>query len=309
MQNPIFIVGLPRSGSTLWLNIFAQHPTLYRIGEMLFLTPWRKDFSYFLKKHVGDLSSEKNLEKMINLIFSRKLVPGITASFWYHDIGKVIDPKLRIILLNKLRASDKSLEQIFKILVEEITAFEGFNRCCIKFPVYVNYVPQLLQWYPDCKIIHITRDPRAMAVSRKNDPEGTQLKIKKYPYFAFPLKLMMVTFVILQYIWSSKLHAKYKGIQNYALFKYEDLLADPERVVKKLCDFTEIKFLPEMLIPKEGQASSVTGKRQKGFSKATASRWKKVISPFEERLITLFTKPSMDRFEYDYRNHPVFNID
>jgi len=310
MENPIFIVGLPRSGSTLWLNIFAQNPDIHRMGEMLYLTPWRKDFRYFLRKHVADLSSEKNIDKMIDLIFSRKWIPGITGSFWYHDIGKVMDPELKKILKNKLLKSDKSLESIFKILIEEITRFSGYDRCCVKFPVYVNHVPDLLQWYPDCKIIHITRDPRAMAMSRTNDPGGTAAKIKKHPHLKYFIRKIMIFFVIVQYIWTSKLHCKYKKFKNYKLFRYEDLLSEPERVIKELCEFAEIDFVPEMVEPQKGQhehqPSSITGKRQKSFDKKAASRWMTVISPFEKWLITLLTKQSMKRFEYDPKSHPVF---
>ncbi|MGA1869161.1 MAG: sulfotransferase family protein [bacterium] len=306
MENPIFIVGLPRSGSTLWLNILAQNPKIYRMGEMLFLTPWRKDFRYFLKKQVGDLSCERNIEKMIELIFSRKQLPGITGSFWHYDIEKVIDHHLKKVLFSKIRESDKSLESIFKIIIEEITAFKGYSRCCMKFPVYVNYVPQLRKWYPQCKIIHIIRDPRAMAISRINDPGGTQIKIKKYPRLSSIIKNIMIFFVIVQYIWTSKLHCKYKAIDNYALFRYEDLLAEPESVVKKLCEFTELNFEPEMCDPKAGQASSVTGEKRKGFNKKAATHWRKVISSFEERVILLLTKASMRRFEYDPQNHPIF---
>ncbi|MFX1590783.1 MAG: sulfotransferase [Promethearchaeota archaeon] len=306
MEDPIFIVGLPRSGSTLWLNILAQNPKIFRIGEMLFLTPWRRDFRYFLRKQVGDLSLEKNIDKMIELIFSHKLFPGITASFWTAYIEKVNDPHLKNIIYRRFLKSDKSLENIFKIIIEEITAFKGYGRCCVKFPVYVNHVPDIIKWYPKCKIVHITRDPRAMVISRKNDPLGTGLKLKKYPHLGFIIRNILTLFVVIQYIWTSKLHYKYKGIKNYALFKYEDLLADPNRVVKELCDFVGIDFVPDMLEPKEGQASSVTGKKQKGFNKYAASHWKKVISPFEERIITFFTKSSMKRFEFDPKNHPVY---
>lgn len=306
MKNPIFIVGLPRSGSTLWLNVFAENPKLFRMGEMLFLTPWRKDFRYFLRRKVGDLSNKRNIEKMIDMIFSDEKVSGITGAFWFYDIAKVNDPLLKKKLYHRILESDKSMESIFKILIEEITHFSGYSRCCMKFPVYVNFVPELLLWYPECKIVHIIRDPRAMAISRKNDPGGTSIKVKKYANFSFFIKKIMVFFVIFQYIWTSRLHFKYKKFKNYALFRYEDLLADPEKVIRELCKFTEIDFTPEMLMPREGQASSVTGKRQKGFEKKVASHWKSVISPLEKIIITSFTKASMRRFEYDPKNHPVY---
>lgn len=265
---------------------------------MLYLTPWRKDFKYFLKYQLGDLTKKETVDKLIECTFSRKRLPGLTAPFWYYDIEKADDPKLREIIRQRILASDRSLESIFKAFVEEITHFKGYERPCMKFPVYINHAPKLLKWYPQCKIIHIIRDPRATAISRTNDPGGTQYKLKKYPYLSYFIKRIMILFVIVQYIWSSKLHIQYKKYKNYTLFCYEDLLNNPEEIIKQLCDFTEIEFVPEMLHPKAGQASSVTGKKHSGFDKNAAFRWEKVISPFAKSVITLLTKSSMKRFGY-----------
>ena len=298
MENPIFIIGLPRSGSTLWLNVLAQNPGIYRIGEMHFLTPWRRDFRYVLKKQAGDLTDEKNVERLVELLFSRKLIPGLTGPFWLYDIERVDDPTLREIVKKRIMESDKSLESFFKILLEEITKFKGYERFCLKFPVFANHLPKLLKWYPESRIIHITRDPRAVAMSRTNDPGGTRHKIKKYPQLKFFIKKTMVFLTIVQYIWTSKLHQKFKTIKNYELFRYEDLVKDPEKTVKKLCKFAQIEFVPEMLEPKKGQASSITGEKKKGFDKKASSRWKEIISPFDKTIISLFTKKSMRRFGY-----------
>lgn len=288
MAKPIFIVGLPRSGSTLWLNLITMNPKIFRIGELLFLNPWwRKDFRYFLRNSVGDLSKRENIARMTDLMFSAKNIPGLTASFWP---AKDYDhPELREIIINRLLQSDRSLESIFKAICEEITRYSGFNRYCAKFPVFVNYVPELLKWYPNSRVIHIVRDPRAMAVSRANFQGKKRLNNRA----------AMMLFVAFQYVWTSRLHSKYKEIANYSLFRYEDLIANPEKTIRKLCDFAEIDFDPRMLKPKAGQASSVTGKKREGFDEKAVSHWREIISPLEEKVITILTKNSMKRFGYD----------
>ena len=298
MAAPIFIVGLPRSGSTLCLKIFAQNPNICRINEMLYLTPWRKDFRYFCRRVIGDLGSDKNIAKMVQLMFSGGCTPGLTSSFWISQFGNE-NSELKEILYKRIRESDRSLESIFKILIEEVTAFNGHHKCCAKFPVYVNHVPELLKWYPKCKIIHIIRDPHAIAISSINDPGGAAKLISRHPHFRIIIRKLRILFVIIQYIWASRLHTKYKESKNYALFKYEDLIADPEKVVKDLCTFCGIDFNREMLAPGEGQASSVTGEKHKGFNKNAASHWRKVITPFEETIISLLTKGSVRRFEFN----------
>jgi hypothetical protein len=243
---------------------------------------------------------------MIELIFSRRWEPGIASPFWYYDIKEVNNYDFKTILSDRMMKSNKSLESIFKIIIEEITASKGYSRCCMKFPVSVNYVPKLVEWYPECKIIHITRDPRAIAISKTNDPGGTQKIIERHPYLRFAIRKMMINYVLLQYIWATKLHCKYNEIKNYALFKYEDLLAEPENTIRRLCEFTDIDFFQEMLNPKAGQASSITGKTHKGFNKKAATHWKESIHPYEEKIITRLTIKSMKRFEYNPHIHPVF---
>jgi hypothetical protein len=307
MDSPIFIIGLPRSGSTLWHNVIAKNQNILRLAEMHFLNPWRRDFTYFLKHSTGGLSTDQQIKNMIDGIFSKNSIDGITGPFWrFENIKAATHPKIKDILIDKILNSDRSLKSIFKIIIEEITYLSGFNRCCLKFPVYPNHLIHLVECYPQCKIIHIIRDPRAMAISRTNDPGGTAKIIAKYPKIAPIIKKIMMLFVVLQYIWTSKLHLKFKFLQNYRLYNYEDLLTIPEATIKDLCRFAEIDFLPAMLDPEKGQASSVTGIKQKGFNKKSATHWQHVISPVENKIITFLTKKSMKRFDYEPNTHPIY---
>ena len=308
MEKPIFVVGLPRSGSTLWENIISKNAEIFRLAEVLYLTPWKKDFRYFIRKQVGDLFNENNIKKMVDIIFTPdQILLGITGSFWrFSNIRAFNEPELKKIIYRKILESDRSLESIFKILIEEITYFNGYKRCCVAFPVYPNYINKLLKWYPKCKIIHVTRDPRAIAISKTNDHSGAALKIKKYPHLRYFIRKVMIFFVIVQYIWVSKIHRKYKNNPNYALFRYEDLLVDAEMVLKKMCKFVEIDYIPEMLAPEEAMASSVTGKKFKGINPKAASHWKSIISPFEKTLISFLTKGSMKTFKFNPKKHPIY---
>lgn len=296
MDKPIFIVGLPRSGSTFWLNMITLNPKIYKIGEMFFLSPpWRKDFRYFLKTNVGDLSKEANLRKMTDLMFSGQRIPGLTASFWQYYMNSY-EEELKERVYQRIHASEKSLQNIFKAIIEEIPSYYGFDRCCVKFPVFVNYVPNLWEWYPNSKIIHIIRDPRAVAISRANFKGERKIKNRQ----------IMIWFTALQYVWTSKLHCQYAQHKNYALFRYEDLLAEPEATIRKFCEFAELDFVPKMLEPKEGQASSISGEKTTGFNKKAASHWKQIITHREEQVINFLTASSMKRFGYDPDCHPIY---
>jgi len=309
IDKPIFIVGIRRSGSTLWRRIFEKNDEVAVYGEMQFLWPWEKDFPFFIRKYVRDLSNDKNIIKMIDSIFSnnppRIRLMNLRWSFW-EFLRKVNDDKLKKAIIARINKSDRSVENIFKAFIEETTKYLGFKRCIVKFPMYFNHINTLLSWYPNSKIIHITRDPRAISLSKKNDSGGTARLKLKYPYFSNILEKIMILFVIFQYNWSARIHIKFKNNENYALFQYEDLLLNPKKTISKLCDFTGLKYSNEMLNPSEGRFSSIDGKSRKGIEKKLGYQWKKNISPFEMKFITFFTKKSMKKMKYDGSSHDIF---
>jgi Sulfotransferase family len=315
MYSPIFIVGPHRSGSTLWHNIIAMCPGMMRLTDPRFLSDGtHKDFRYFLKAQIGDLSIDENVDKMIELCFAKKNVPGLDSTFWrFENIKASNDPELKREVSRRLKQSDRSLGAIARIFIEEITRFSGCERACVKFPVDVGHIPELLQWFPDCKIIHITRDPRAVAMSKTNDPSGTAIKVFEHPQLAWLIRKLSVWFVIAQYRRTARVHRRFRHLGNYKLFRYEDLLAEPEKTLQDLCKFIEVKFTHNLLHPEAGthlhQPSSLTGKQQKAFDAAAAIRWREVIPATDKWLITTLTKKSMEMLEYNPDTHLIFQLD
>jgi Sulfotransferase family len=314
MKNPIFIVGPHRSGSTVWHNLVAMCPGIMRLTDPRFLSERRhKDFRYFLKTQAGDLSVDANVDKMVEWCFSKKSIPGLEGAFWrFENIEAANDPRLKREISHRIKQSDRSLGAIARTIIEEITRFSGCTRACVKFPVDVGHITELLAWFPDCKVMHITRDPRAMAMSKTNDPSGTALMTREYPHLAWPIRKLAVWFVIAQYRWTARLHWRFKDRSNYRLFRYEDLLAQPEKVLRELCDFIETDFTEDMLEPQKGrhehQPSSLTGKQQKALDARAAVRWQTIISPIDKWLITVLTKQSMRRLGYNPKTHLIFQV-
>jgi sulfotransferase family protein len=314
MKPPIFIVGPHRSGSTLWHNLVSMCPGVMRLTDPRFLSERRhKDFSYFLRTQAGDLSIDENIDKMVELCFAKKSIPGLDSVFWrFVNIEAVGNPELKKDVSSKIKKSGRSLGAIARILLDEITRFSGCERPCVKFPVDVGHIPELVEWFPDCKIMHITRDPRAMAMSKTNDPFGTALKILEHPRLAWLIRRLVIWFVIVQYRWTARLHVRYKRLRNYRLFRYEDLLAEPEKTLREVCEFIEADFTEDLLEPEKGrhehQRSSLTGEQQKAFDATAAIRWQSVISPMDRWVITKLTKRSMKKLEYDPDTHPIFSV-
>jgi hypothetical protein len=312
LKNPIFIVGPHRGGSTLWHNLISMCPGVMRLTDPRFLgRRGQRDFKFFLDTQARNLTTSEDINTLVELCFSRKNIPGLEGAFWrFEGIAAVDNSDLRKQVAHRIMDSDKSVGAIAKILIEEITRFSGCERACVKFPVDVGHIPELIKWFPESKIVHITRDPRALAMSKSNDPSGTAIKVIEHPRFAWLIRKLAVLSTIAQYRLSAKMHLQLECLNNYRLFRYEDLLANPEIVLRELCDFIETDFAAKMLEPQKGrhehQPSSLTGKRQKAFDPAAATRWRTVISKGDYWLVSLLTRESMKKLDYDPKTHPIF---
>lgn len=286
-----------------------------RLTDPRFLSEGRhRDFQYFLKTSVSDLAIDGNVDKMVELCFARRNLPGLDTIFWSFDkIEAANDPALKVEIARRIKQSDRTLGAIARILLEEITRFSGCERPCVKFPVDVGHVPELMAWFPDCKVMHITRDPRAMAMSKSNDPFGTALRILEHPRLAWLIRKIIVWFVIVNYRWTARIHSRLRHLANYRLFRYEDLLAEPEKTLREVCSFIDVQFTEDLLHPEKGrhehQRSSLTGEQKKAFDASAAVRWQNVIPAMDRYLITTLTKRSMKALEYDPDTHPIFRID
>jgi hypothetical protein len=51
--------------------------------EKRFLHPWKKDFRYFLTKHVTDVSNDKNIDRLIDKLLIKETTPGLRGEFWH----------------------------------------------------------------------------------------------------------------------------------------------------------------------------------------------------------------------------------
>src|ERR1041385_4810153 len=111
MQSPIFIVGLHRTGSTLWHNLISMCPGVMRLTDPRFLSDWtHKDFRYFLQTQVGDLRSDQNVDKMVELCFAKKELPGLETAFWrFENIRVGNNGELQREISRNVKQSDRSL--------------------------------------------------------------------------------------------------------------------------------------------------------------------------------------------------------
>jgi len=114
-----------------------------------------------------------------------------------------------------------------------------------KNPIYSIFIRELTEVFPDAKFIHLVRDYRDNIVSNKKVFQRQSVAQLAQGWKAYNIFIE---------------EAKKKNPGNFYTLKYEELAAEPARVVPELCDFLQIRFNPAMFDFSE-KIKQVTGER------------------------------------------------
>ncbi len=282
----VFIVGVSRSGTTLMRRVLNKSTRFALLDEnnyMGHLWPplaMRKKFARF-----GSLTNDGNVKKLVEWFYSPdfdKYTKLKTVSWqwqWFRDEV----PKEQ--LLEKMLASDRSEKGIYLVFMKLFADDRQSEVIGEKTPSHIKYIDTIMQWYPDAKIIHMMRDPRAIYTSEVRRRQEKSLsppykQLRKFPLF---LKL----FLMFQVTWTwgdaLKRYRKYskKYDSNYRVVQFESMIGNPESEVRSICDWVGVEFQEIML---EQQVMSDGFKQgQKGFDKTASRRWEKHIDSWARR--------------------------
>jgi len=219
-NGPIFIVGAPRSGTTLLQYRLRDHPKLsLPTGESHFLVPL-----YVHQDKFAPLDNLENIKKVLELMVkkSRKFLETDL-----HGMKFDVDTLSQELLENHCDSIPKIISWIFN----KNAAGEGKSRWGEKTPYYVLHIPKILEWFPDAQIIHIIRDGRDVALSLFN---------RRHDFF------MYNTYVAAQ-SWKRYVEVGHEFGKNlrpdqYLEIAYESLISDPENTLGAICNFLGVEY-------------------------------------------------------------------
>ncbi|MBK1686098.1 sulfotransferase family protein [Rubrivivax gelatinosus] len=217
---PVFVVGAPRSGTTLLQYMLRSHPALsIPSGESHFIVPLMRNETGF-----GDLATEDGVQRVL------AWMRGFNRSFIETDLhGLRFDERE---LAQRFVAEGRhTMRDIVTGLFEANAAGEGKPRWGDKTPYYVLHMPRLLAWWPDARFIHIVRDGRDVALSLfARGGFGVHNMFYAARYWQ-------------QYVDTGHDDGEQRvPAGQYLELRYEDLIADPSATLRRVCDFLGIVF-------------------------------------------------------------------
>lgn len=327
MDSPshLFIVGASRSGTSLLRNCLDCSDQVGLAGETHFLGGIRSARSHF-SYLTGERPTERfrpdspwvcsGLARQLAQKYDVHTDTGVRGvvdflckperSFWCHSI----DHFDKSVIIEKLLESDRSCRSIFSLIME---TYAGDKTVWgEKTPAHIHWVPTLLKWFPEAKIVHILRDPRAVFLSQRRkkavqraDRISFRHRIVRKSDSAHEVYIGVN--VMCQWLRIAQLHEMYQAAypDNYTMIKFESLVGQPEQALNDLCQSLGINYSDAMAKPAFSN-SSLTGKHQlqsveqrvKGFDKAVINRWQDHIAPRTRKWIERSAGKYIDRFNY-----------
>jgi hypothetical protein len=293
----LFIVGMPRTGTTLMRRVLNRSPEVSLGGESHFFgAPFRlrfwtnHDFRHRIAQG-GGLATEEGVSRFVDHVYRIR-----KRNFWGWIAANVDREAFRQAILD----SDRSERAVLEIVL----ALHGQGRRVRgeKTPANIHAVPVLVDWFPGAKVIHTFRDPRAIFASlrRKGQNRGRWWRGGGLPVVGLVIDLYSSLRLILSWHQAVRLDRRYRRDypDQYLLLRYEDLVADPASTIPRLCAFVGIEFVDEMLDQTTRNSSFRAADELRGFDVAAVDRWRGLIDPLVIRWFDVWCGRQLRAFGY-----------
>jgi hypothetical protein len=249
VRQPIFFVGMGRSGTTVIFAAFAAHPDLAWFSQYLARLP-RFPIAAALSRVAewspsmrGTVPSSDEHQPLLERL---RVGPAEAKTVWEHCCGKDFLYGYRGV--NATAAERRRLRR----MVSSVLRYQGKPRFAAKLtgPARLEYLASI---FPDARFIHIVRDGRAVAPSlrqylqggwRMNEPawrgglgEDDLRPWKRYDYSPLALAAIQWRAVVR----SARREAARLAPTQYAEVHYEDFVQHPHTVLDELAAFCALR--------------------------------------------------------------------
>ncbi len=275
-QTPIFVIGVPRSGTTLLASLLSAHPAIHAGPETHFF----EDFDH-RRPPVPSRSAdwiESAVDWLMNIEHVGKPVP-VHAGLTEDD----------------LRYYLRSQAPSYRAMLEAITVLQmrraGKSRWLEKTPNHLAHMPTLRRIFPDAKVIRIVRDPRDTIQSLLNVPWGPK----------------SLAAAVSMYVDNDTPGERSCSHDPQTLtVRYEDLVTAPAATLDRIGSFVGEKFDPQSDRSTSAAEVNRSGEpwKEKVSQKIDGSRagsWERDMAEADQRFIEALLGDVIDRHGYPRR--------
>ena len=232
INKPIFVVGSPRSGTSILAWCLGHHPNIFPVPE----SNWMGDFAvnvavaHQIGSARGDLSILSAMDIRDDEFF---------ASFG-RSINELIVGHRRHLEIN--RENSNSPSKVNQRWLEATRMAAGpKTRWVDGTPEYSLHICGLRKLFPEARFVHVFRDVDAVVRSMVNFHRATGIQLVATEEEAYRY-------------WLRTVHACLKAEEAYGRhvvyrLRYADLIDEPESAIRSLLDFIGETYAAECLEP------------------------------------------------------------
>lgn len=291
-KSMIFVTGASRSGTTMLSRMFGSHSMvnglkeLHCFGELVDPSHLQASID---KKQAVDLCA-------LLIARSKRDIWGQVAAEDTREASQLFDGCLQ---------TEYVTGEVVALALDHIAKSQGKEISCEQTPRNIFYAETLLNYYPNLKVVHIVRDPRDVLASQKN-----RWKRKRYGGDNIPYaEIIRVWFNYHPYtmtkLWvkATALASRLKEHSRVYVLRFEDVIANPEKEIRKVCAFLDLSFEPAMLeIEQIGSSHRQNTNQQKGVAKLAPNNWINTLTPGEIAVCEKVASRQMQEFDYPLSN-------
>ena len=229
-----------------------RHPSIWLCDETNYFYK-----VYSRRRAFGDLREPAARRHLIDRLLETERIQGL----------KLPLDELR----GALMKDGDSYKTFFTALIRFSASQNGKARFGEKTPGHALFADRLRDWYPDCRIIHIVRDPRDVAASFLRVPFGSN-------------DVMVNARTWVGHVAAAE---RCRDRTNYMVLRFEDLVENPESELRRVLSFVGEPFDPAVLVP-TGKSEDVPWwkhRAQSEVDRGRVGRWRQELSEKQIALI------------------------
>ncbi|MFN8623734.1 MAG: sulfotransferase, partial [Chloroflexota bacterium] len=281
---PIFVVGTPRSGTTLLAAMLGAHPDIDCGPETRF-------FSWLERADRPALLDPRTWPgPATDFVLSLRLQDSPV-----HELFGVTPDQVR----GALAARRPSMAAMLESLTVTRAAAHGKPRWAEKTPRHISSLPLIRREWPDASIIRVVRDPRDVALSLAKVPFAGESLVghlalaarnerEAAPFLARDARSMTI--------------------------RYEDLVREPRPVLEGVCAFLGVPFVPDMIDRHEGVEGIAAphetwkAKAAEPLDPSRVSAWRRTMDPAVQRFAALHCRDLLRAHGYPDARDPARTV-
>jgi len=289
----VYVVGNPRSGTTMLGFILHKHPMVYTFLELHFF-----DRMWDPRGRHRPLSRYEAID-LAQRLAGRGRRWGDTKRLFLGSPAYTPD------VVDVDSQNDLCPVDIYKAFLCANTLEHGKTIPCEQTPNYVYYLPEILEAFPKARVVNIVRDPRDVLLSQKKRWRRYYHRPREITRTDALRLWMNYHPITASWLWRAavKQALLFEGHPRVYSVRFEDILEDPERAVEDICSFIGITYQPEMLnIPMRGSSLVSDRQDQEGIDKARTGHWQnRGLNSAERFLCECINGNLMTKFRYPHQ--------